>query len=134
MTEQTERAEKLRRGKLLLKLRSKLIAVKLHDEGDRVYLRSTNDADTLKEIISEIDDYGWQEFVKEKKEPDIFETCRTAVAEGEKLRKALTESLKLQAHYAALLNDYDGGQRMTFHDADAWLARLDELAVRALLA
>jgi hypothetical protein len=39
MSEQAERAEKLRRGKLLLQLREKLIHVKL-DRGRRVYLRS----------------------------------------------------------------------------------------------
>lgn len=78
-TIESERAEKLRRGKLLLKLHQNLIFVKLEDEGDRVYLRSTNDAETLKAIIAEIDEYGWQEFMREKNEPDIFETCREAV-------------------------------------------------------
>jgi hypothetical protein len=86
MTEAAERAEKLRRGKLLLRLRSDLISVKLEDEGDRIYLRSTNDADTLKSIIAAIDEFGWQEFMREKDEPDVFETCRKAVAENERLQ------------------------------------------------
>lgn len=47
------------------------------------------------------------------------------------LRGALTESLKLQSHYAKLLNDYDGGKRMRFADNEAWMARLAELEARA---
>lgn len=42
-----------------------------------------------------------------------------------KLEKALEESLKLQCHYASLLNQYDGGQRMIFKDSEEWIARLD---------
>jgi len=37
---------------------------------------------------------------------------------------ALAESVKLQAHYAALLNMHDGGQRMVFPTVEAWLERL----------
>lgn len=39
------------------------------------------------------------------------------------LESALEESVKLQSHYAELLNMYDGGKRMTF-TATSWLARL----------
>jgi hypothetical protein len=42
------------------------------------------------------------------------------------LRVALDESVKLQSHYATLLNMHDGGQRIGFADADAWMARLRE--------
>jgi len=45
----------------------------------------------------------------------------------DELRAALEQSVKLQAHYAALLNEYDGGGRMVFRDAEHWLARLREL-------
>ncbi len=37
---------------------------------------------------------------------------------------ALEESLKLQAHYAMLLNQYDGGQRIIFKSVSEWLDRL----------
>lgn len=37
---------------------------------------------------------------------------------------ALQESLKLQAHYAGILNDYDGGERMIFKSVSQWLERL----------
>lgn len=44
----------------------------------------------------------------------------------EDLRTALEESVKLQSHYAKLLNMHDGGRRISFKDADAWIARLRE--------
>jgi hypothetical protein len=40
------------------------------------------------------------------------------------LREALAESVKLQSHYARLLNMWDGGERMPFASIDDWLARL----------
>jgi Tfp pilus tip-associated adhesin PilY1 len=49
-------------------------------------------------------------------------------AENAKLRAALEESVKLQSHYAMLLNVYDSGKRMQFDNADAWLIRLAALA------
>jgi hypothetical protein len=50
------------------------------------------------------------------------------LAEIAELRLALDDSVKLQSHYAVLLNNYDGGKRLTFAGANAWLARLRELA------
>lgn len=40
------------------------------------------------------------------------------------LEKALAESVKLQSHYAKLLNGYDGGERMQFDSHAAWMDRL----------
>ena len=40
---------------------------------------------------------------------------------------ALEESVKLQSHYAKLINMHDGGQRMQFKDATEWLLRLRKL-------
>ena len=42
---------------------------------------------------------------------------------------ALEESVKLQSHYAALLNQYDGGKRMTFRNADEWILRLQKTKI-----
>jgi len=42
-------------------------------------------------------------------------------------RAALEESVKLQSHYAGLLNAYDGGKRMQFKDAREWMRRLAEI-------
>lgn len=44
---------------------------------------------------------------------------------------ALTESVKLQSHYAKLLNMYDGGKRMQFENVEAWLKRMEEVDDRS---
>lgn len=43
------------------------------------------------------------------------------------LEEALEESVQLQSHYAMLLNMYDGGKRIGFADAQAWIDRLHKL-------
>jgi hypothetical protein len=43
------------------------------------------------------------------------------------LEIALAESLKLQAHYAQLLNMHDGGERMIFISVESWIKRLKEI-------
>lgn len=40
---------------------------------------------------------------------------------------ALEQSVRLQSHYAMLLNEIDGGRRKTFANADAWIERLKAL-------
>lgn len=40
------------------------------------------------------------------------------------LRTALEESVKLQSHYAKLLNMHDGGNRIPFENADQWIRRI----------
>lgn len=45
----------------------------------------------------------------------------------EEIWNALVELVKLQSHYATLLNHYDGGERMTFVDPHAWIQRLREV-------
>ena len=51
---------------------------------------------------------------------DLRERCA-------ELEQALAESLKLQSHYAALLNQYDGGERIIFGGANEFLERLAAL-------
>ena len=43
------------------------------------------------------------------------------------LEIALKESVRLQSHMAKLLNQYDGGERMSFASPDAWIERLREI-------
>ena len=43
------------------------------------------------------------------------------------LRWALEESVKLQSHYAKILNEYDGGKRIIFKNAREWLQRISAL-------
>lgn len=52
-----------------------------------------------------------------------------AAAEIDRLTVALAHSVKLQSHYASLLNMHDGGERMCFESADDWLRRLELLSV-----
>lgn len=51
----------------------------------------------------------------------------TRLATHAQLLHALEELVKLSSHYAQLLNQYDGGERFSFANAQAWLDRLDEL-------
>lgn len=53
---------------------------------------------------------------------------KVAEATREQLELALCSSVRMQAHYATLLNMHDGGERRTFDSADAWLTRLEEVA------
>jgi len=65
---------------------------------------------------------------------EALEALLTAAGERQGLRErcaeleqALAESLKLQSHYAALLNQYDGGERIIFGGANEFLERLAAL-------
>lgn len=49
--------------------------------------------------------------------------------EPQSLSIALEESVKLQSHYASILNQYDGGQRLQFDCAERWLRRLALLGI-----
>ena len=40
---------------------------------------------------------------------------------------ALYESVKLQSHYAAILNNYDGGSRIIFNTTYEWIERLRKI-------
>lgn len=47
--------------------------------------------------------------------------------QANELRDALDKSVRLQSHYAELLNSYDGGNRIIFTDTESWLERLRKL-------
>ena len=50
--------------------------------------------------------------------------------EYDELYKALEESVKLQSHYANLLNFHDGGSRMEFVSVLDWIVRLRFLKIK----
>jgi hypothetical protein len=54
-----------------------------------------------------------------------------AATDYDEVLHALEESLKLQSHYAYLLNAHDGGERIGFATADKWIARLRETSNRS---
>jgi hypothetical protein len=59
---------------------------------------------------------------------EVSEYLKDALLHAERREKLLVEALegsvKLQSHYAGLLNIHDGGNRMQFNGAAAWLDRL----------
>jgi hypothetical protein len=55
---------------------------------------------------------------------NLQRVVEVACRERDALRMALEESVRLQSHYAGLLNAYDGGHRIEFADAADWLRRL----------
>lgn len=82
--------------------------------------------DTLGFIIEELIKYRrvvWPDSEKVTGEK-VGEYYVEAMKTIEELRAALDASVKLQSHYAELLNMYDGGERMTFKDGYEWVARL----------
>ncbi len=56
--------------------------------------------------------------------PDLLRQLEALPAA--ELAHALAKSVDLQRHYAKLLNDHDGGQRLDFADALEWVRRLRE--------
>lgn len=71
---------------------------------------------TTVELVCSAAELAWNDATRELK-------ADLARAEG-----ALEESVKLQSHYATLLNQYDGGERLQFESAQEWMDRLAALA------
>jgi hypothetical protein len=57
--------------------------------------------------------------------------CAQAKERIDELQSALARSVRLQSHYAWLLNGYDGGKRLQFANASEWLERLRMLKDQA---
>ena len=80
-------------------------------------LRALNDKlrDDVKRLMGPPERYWEQRW--------CYEQPRIAALEA-----ALSKSVELQSHYAKLLNMHDGGERLTFNDAEEWMDRLRNLA------
>lgn len=78
-------------SKTILRLRDVLLLVadNIDDEGDRYYFGSTNDADQLKDIAEELDGWHWDQIISDGKLPDVYESCRNAVARAKKAEAEL---------------------------------------------
>lgn len=64
-------------------------------------------------------------FAEHQQEVDrLWETITERVHEKAEIYAALKASVELQSHYAGLLNRLDGGQRLQFPTAEAWINRL----------
>lgn len=105
------------------------------DQADR-------DAVLLALAILSLDRPGWETYLREVAGKLFYDDPRVLASQVEAFDKfrelnsdrqpselyvALAESVKLQSHYASLLNMHDGGQRKGFANAEAWLARLREM-------
>ena len=55
------------------------------------------------------------------------EACEECFTQSHELMLALIESVKLQSHYANLLNMHDGGTRMQFSCVAEWIERLKKV-------
>lgn len=101
-----QKAQSAFRGRILQEIRDKVgpLVMSLEDEGDRIYLGSTNDKEWLvdiEETIFEVDDEVWATLNREEKDPyaELFE-LRTVIVpalEGKSLR--LREALRPFAEF-----------------------------------
>ena len=87
------KAESVRRGKMLTWMRNKLIHVSdnLDDQGDQVAFGSTNDCDTLKDVIQRLDDFNWERIMGEETTPDVLGQLRNTRIENSRLKTKIAE-------------------------------------------
>lgn len=81
---------------------------------------SENLAGWIDQMIDELANRG----VKIDRPGTSAEPLTAAHSDSLRLTVALRESLKLQSHYAKLLNMHDGGKRIGFETVDEWIERL----------
>lgn len=76
----TLQAKLTARAKSMLRLRDTLIHITedIEDETDRVYFGSTNDAERLKEVTADLDDWHWDTIMGDAKQPDYIGDLSTA--------------------------------------------------------
>lgn len=90
------RANEIYSSQLMRKFRDTLSNVRdgLEDEGDRIYLGSTNDADQLREIVEEVEELEWDRIMaSSRKKPDLYAKLRSLNTEVRALRAAQRNSL-----------------------------------------
>lgn len=65
--------------------------------------------------------------LSQSKQEPFDDALAGSISKAQELRRALHSSLRLQSHYAELLNGYDGGDRRTFATVEEWLNRMIEV-------
>lgn len=114
----TLKAESIRRGRMLLRMRKVLISIRdgILDEGDLCSFGSTNHADEFRDLVEELDGFQWEQLTAEKGQPDVFERYRQASrraskaeadvrrleAEAVELRRFAVEAAELRTEVARL--------------------------------
>jgi hypothetical protein len=86
-------AEVVHQAKLIERFRQGIanIVLGLEDEGDRVYLGSTNDADELSELDAKLTDCGNELFMPWSHGDDLYADLRELRTENARLREALRQ-------------------------------------------
>ncbi len=94
-------------SKTILRLRDVLLLVadNIDDEGDRYYFGSTNDADQLKDIAEELDGWHWDQIISDGKLPDVYESCRNAVARAKKAEAKIAAAYELVERAQELVSE-----------------------------
>lgn len=94
-------------SKTILRLRDVLLLVadNIDDEGDRYYFGSTNDADQLKGIAEELDGWHWDQIISDGKLPDVYESCRNAVARAKKAEAKIAAAYELVERAQELVSE-----------------------------
>lgn len=88
------RSEASHVAKMFMRQRDVLLEVrdKIADEGDRCYFGSTNQADDLRAVVQELDNYAWDRYMRAVKWPDYIEASRKAHARAEAAEAALAKA------------------------------------------
>lgn len=128
--------DRVARGKLLRRVRDMLVNPRDHldDAGDLVSFGSTNDADAFRDAVQMLEDWRWDDIIRERKLPDLVANCRKAnrrattaeralsesQAEGRRLREALDTAVRIDA--AAKRGKSDGRVFIDYRDWEAFMA------------
>lgn len=88
------RSEASHVAKMFMRQRDVLLEVrdKIADEGDRCYFGSTNQADDLRAVVQELDNYAWDRYMRAVKWPDYIEASRKAHARAEAAEAELAKA------------------------------------------
>jgi hypothetical protein len=121
-----QKAHSALRGRILQEIRDKIgpLVVSLEDEGDRIYLGSTNDKDWLTEIeetIFEIDDEVWATLNREEADPyqDLYDLRVNKVPALQARVAVLDETLKPFAEMADSWSESEPDETMMdYHEED----------------
>lgn len=87
---------------------------------------SPNAIRTMSQLLSEIDMLRQANEAAVRQEQINRNECNRLRGLVEEMAVALEESVKLQSHYAKLLNMHDGGRRLRFLTGLDWMMRLRE--------
>lgn len=109
--------ERVARANTMRRLRDRFINIcnDLDDEGDRIYFGSTNDADTFRNIVEDLESWNWHDVLRDTQKVDPFAASREAIARAEKAEAALA---KMRDHYDNVDMSHEAFRVMASVEAD----------------